>query len=175
MDLLNDSGTLLRVAGYTVSAESRTVFYFEDSSVYGFVSVLPTVEEIVRSWQNEQDGFLASHSESLRGTPEKAWNAYSVFLTEARSSAETAAMLVAVEENFRASRKIARADLQTIEDVVRALSPLLPIRNLVTLSSEDLLRRLRAALSFLDDKEAAAVLDPATTASQLAEVFLGIK
>ena len=80
----------------------------------------------------------------MRSVPLKAWNAYSVFLTrEDLKDAFLQAAFVAIEENFQGTRKIARAGLISHTDVVRALFPLLPIQNRVTLASEDLFNRLQ--------------------------------
>jgi hypothetical protein len=161
MNLVEESRSILRKAGYRVLQphQSPSVLYFEDESVYGFVSVFPTTEEIIANWKEEQDGFLKLHVESLRTATGKAWNAYSIFLTEARPSPESQAELLAIEEDFRGTRKVARSHLKTSDDVHRALFPVLPIGNLVTLQAEDLRSRLRQRLGFLNDKEIAALLE----------------
>lgn len=76
----------------------------------------------------------------------KAWNLYTVFLSPAPCSTETTRLLFAMEEDFRGTRKIARAGLTGRDDIELALAPLLPLRNLRVVGIEDATSRLEQRL-----------------------------
>ncbi len=144
---LNDNvRAALEGAGYRVRAISENDLVFEDESLLGFVSVKDTVSAILDVWASEQDAFLKGNATQLRKEPRKAWNVYSVFLTEADCEAAQMSRVLDAEEDFRGTRKIVRCGLKTESDIQRALYPLLPIENVVALSSEDAMARVRGRL-----------------------------
>lgn len=129
MKLLDRVRSILEQGGYsstTVGLPAGQVA-FEDENVYGFVVGLSTTQEIVTGWEELQDGFVKRHSASLNAVPAKAWNLYAVFLTEDDCTEEQARALVAVEEDFRGARKIAKAKVRS-HNLEHALAPLLPVR-----------------------------------------------
>ena len=146
MDLLEEANAILEAAGYRTVRPGRSAerFYFEDSSLLGFVSVFPSVDQLLKDWEGLQDSFLSAHAKPLRLAPGKAWNAYSILLTQAVCSARQLPLVLGIEEDFRGTRKIARASIATRPDLIRALFPLLPIHHLVTLGREDAAGRLQA-------------------------------
>ncbi len=158
MDILSDTQSLLSQAGYGVlGSNGRTgTMFFEDPVVFGFVCVKETAEAIAGSWEEMQDQFLSQNADSIRRASEKAWNAYSIFLTERRCSDEMRCSLLRIEEDFRGSRKIARAGITTGEDLANALLPLLPLRSVAVVQSQDLTERLRQRVD-LSDLEFAAL------------------
>lgn len=172
MVLIDEAQIILNEAGYKTKypAEMDNVFYFEDRSLLGFVAVCSSVDELIQNWREKEGEFLKRHARRLRDVPQKAWNAYSVFLTrEEIKDTRMRAKLLTIEEDFQGTRKIARVGLVSHADVVRALFPLLPIQNRVTLVSEDLFMRLRdrvelpqrlllALFKGVDSKEIARIL-----------------
>jgi len=149
MNLIEETGALLRQAGFKISvppATSGTVLYFEDANVLGFAKQFSSATELLGSWESEQDGFLRRHSSALRAEPAKAWNVYSVLLCSVACPSELRTAFEAIEEDFRGSRKIARAGLMSPSDVERALLPLLPIRATVVLQTQDPLLLVRERL-----------------------------
>ena len=96
-----------------------------------------------------EDSFLRRHASELRRDRRKAWNVYSLLLTPDRASSDQKGLLVEIEEDFRATRKIARAGIATDRDVLNALGVLLPIRHRVSLNGEDALSRVADRLSAL--------------------------
>jgi hypothetical protein len=172
MILIDEAQIILSEAGYKTKypAEMDNVFYFEDGSLLGFVAVCSSVDELIQNWREKEGEFLKRYARRLRDVPQKAWNAYSVFLSrEEVKDTAMRAKLFAIEEDFQGTRKIARVGLVSHADVVRALFPLLPIQNRVTLVSEDLFMRLRdrvelpqrsllALLKGVDSKEIAKIL-----------------
>jgi hypothetical protein len=172
MILIDETQIILSEAGYKTKypTEIDSAFYFEDRSLLGFVAICSSVDDLIQNWRGKEGEFLKRHARRLRDVPQKAWNAYSVFLTsEEVKDTPMKAKLLTIEEDFQGTRKIARVGLISHEDVVRALFPLLPIQNLVTLVSEDLFMRLRdrvdlpqrslsALLKGVDSKEIARIL-----------------
>jgi len=118
---------------------------FEDASVLGVVVEFESVADLLHGWEEKENAFLHKHAKALRRDRRKAWNVYSILLTPEKASAEQVKALVALEENFQLTRKIARAGIATDRDIENALSVLLPIRQRVRLRSENALEELIAA------------------------------
>ena len=148
MNLMLEARTVLESARYCTlaSTTSADTFYFEDDNLIGSVTEYPGVSQLLDAWERTQDAFLGQHARQLRAHPAKSWNVYTIHLTSESAAAEFASRLFAVEEDFRGTRKVARAGIRTKEDLRRALLPLLPIQNLVALTRADQTERLRARL-----------------------------
>ena len=69
-----------------------------------------------------------------------------------------------IEEDFSLARKIARANIQTKADLVRALLPLLRIRAQPTLVDAHYSDRVRARLKDVPPRAVTAFLGPASAA-----------
>lgn len=170
MEISRHAESLLRQAGYStrlVTKGPRAVLCFEDNTVVGFLQVFGDVRELLSNWQAAEKANLVRHTIQLRSAPTKAWNVYSAFLTEDRGSPQDAAEVGRIEEDFSSTRKIARTGVNSIVELERALSPLLPLRNVTSFSVSDYEARLRARLNFLprDLKEALlGRVDPAEIA-----------
>jgi hypothetical protein len=160
MNLSAEARRLLESSRYrTYTGKSEDIFYFEDSSLLGFVWIAPSPEALVKEWQRLQDSFLGEKDFQLRKSKDKSWNAYSVLLTEPDVSDEQAHALLRIEEDFRGTRKIAKAGLRTSGQLTKALLPLLAIQNLVELERDDSKERLRSRLSRLDPALLEAVVE----------------
>ena len=148
MDLIREAKVVLENNGYSVEISSQeNILYFEDISVLGFLSVYQDVHSIVAGWEKDQDEFLKQHASCIRNAQAKAWNVYSIFLTREDSPPQKKTELVRIEEDFRSTRKIARCNLKTRQDLTRCLLSLLPIQHSITMMPEDLILRLRSRLS----------------------------
>ena len=152
MILLDEVRVLLERAGYSVASSSTNVLYFEDRSIFGFVAVFSTVDEILQEWKTQQDSFLRENAKRIREVSRKIWNAYSVFLTEEDCPPEKKSLLIAIEEDFQATRKIARGGLKSSSDVIGALLQLLPLQRSVKVEIENPLDRLRDRLQSFDEE-----------------------
>ncbi len=148
MSILDMASKRLATAGYDVTSIAGHLC-FEDASVLGFVAEFVSVAALLNQWKHTEESFLRDHAAELRRDRRKAWNVYSILLTHERASAEQTKHLVAVEENFEATRKIARAGIAIDRDIETALGVLLPIRHRVSLSSENALDLVRNRLSVL--------------------------
>ena len=149
MNIMEEARSVLEGAGYRteISETSAEQFVFEDHCILGFVTVLRTVTDILKQWESDQDSVLKQHALSLRKVPDKLWNIYSVFLTAEKCPSCHTAALFQVEEDFRATRKIARAGIAEREDVRQALLALLPIQSKVAMRTEDVKQRLMQRLT----------------------------
>jgi len=160
MDLLAEARRLLESSKYrTFSAASSDVFYFEDFSLLGFVWIAPSPSVLLEQWRRLQDSFLHEKDLQLRQSKDKSWNAYSVLLTEPDVSGDQANEFLKLEEDFRGTRKIAKAGVHTTNYLTRALLPLLAIQNLVELERDDSKERLRSRLSRLSPRLLEAFLE----------------
>jgi hypothetical protein len=147
---------------------------FEDASVLGFVAEFQTVRDLLEGWQAEQERFLRSNAAALRRDRRKAWNVYSILLTREQASEEQSRALVAVEEDFGSTRKVARAGVITDRDIERALGVLLPIRHRVSLSSENALGVLARRLDSLPSR-AVEVLLAGGSAEEFVEALIQVE
>lgn len=157
MDPLTTAQTKLSKVSYDTWQEPDETdrVYFEDRSVFGMVTTYASVRHLIDEHQDRQDQFLQANENSLRsaGNQEKVWNAYTVHLTvgdyseDNRERAEQENKLFRIEENFRGTRKIARANVTDDEDIVEALLPLLPIQRKPKLAAEDYRKQLENELS----------------------------
>ena len=148
MSILDTVARCLSAGGYTVIPAMGEV-RFEDASILGFVAEFVSVAQLLDGWQQSQDVFLHNHASALRQDRRKAWNVYSILLTPERASTNQRKALVSVEEDCRATRKIAHAGIATDRDIENALGVLLPIHHRVSLTSENTLALLDERLSAL--------------------------
>lgn len=82
MDLISEVRRVLVLEknGYSVvrAREPENTVHFEDGNLMGFVWAAPTVEQLLREWEDRQDSFLRLNSKGLRRSELKAWNLYAV-------------------------------------------------------------------------------------------------
>ncbi|MEX2402408.1 MAG: hypothetical protein WD423_16675 [Rhodothermales bacterium] len=169
MDPLTAAQTELSKVGYETWQEPDETdrVYFEDRSVFGMVTTYASVRDLIDGYEDRQNRFLRTNENALRSASnqEKVWNAYTVHLavgdfSEAdREHAEQENKLFRIEENFRGTRKIARANVTDVEGVVAALLPLLPIQRKPKLAAEDYRKQLEEELREEFDEAFLSVLD----------------
>jgi hypothetical protein len=149
MEPLFETAGILETYRYLVKRSSNVLdeLQFEDDSLMGFVWTAPSVGKLLSEWKSRQDGFLRRSAHLLRTAEMKSWNLYAVLLTQDSPSEAERGSLVAVEEDFRSTRKIVQAELTTPSKIRRALYPLLPIQNVVAIEREDVLQRFRHRLT----------------------------
>jgi hypothetical protein len=158
MRIVEEARNILEKYSYTASRLGEDMLQFEDGTLLGFICELP-VTTIVQSWSSRQDEFLKRNAIVLRHSALKAWNLYSVFLSSDVPDENDRRALVAIEEDFRASRKVVHTAIQTVTDVTRALYPFIPIQNIASLEESDSLHKLRGRLSELPRAAADALLN----------------
>jgi hypothetical protein len=148
MSLLPDVESLLSKAGYRMMRNSAvpSSVAFEDDSLFGFVVEYDTINSLQEGWKKAEQVFLTLHAPSLRRADQKAWNCYSIHITSDVGSESDIRSLLPIEEDFKSTRKIARAALSSRKDLIHALAPLLPLQNVIAperqASQPDLKERL---------------------------------
>jgi hypothetical protein len=168
MDLVDQAQVLLRNGGYVtgplggVVHEGQEAITFEDDTVLGVLYRFADPPSLLNEWQSAQRVFLTRCASQLRLSRDKAWNVYVVFLTSSPAEATEMHALHRIEEDFAATRKIARAGITTIEDLHRGLLPLLPIRAVADFGVTDYTSKLRARLSALPAPAVDAILGSAS-------------
>jgi hypothetical protein len=167
---LEEARSILDKHGYALSFLQPDTLQFEDDALLGFICELP-LQDILQSWNRRQDAFLTHNATSLRNSALKAWNLYSVFLTADRPNEREQKQLVDIQEDFRATRKIVHAAVETSSDVVRALYPFIPIQNVAALETTDSVRKLRGRLTGLPSKGVDALLDEHISTESLIRLF----
>lgn len=147
MDIATQAEVFLREAGYDTwawSGASPAVTCFESPSLVGFLHVFDTAATLLDTWEDAQQRVLARHAAALRTAGAKAWNVYSIFLTTERASPEEQRAVERLEEDFALTRKIARSEVQTAEELAQVLLPLAPIQAQPLLANAGVADRLRA-------------------------------
>jgi hypothetical protein len=148
MDIAMQTEVLLREFGYETWISTGVVpavICFENAALIGFVHVFASADELLTGWQDAQTAALSRHGPALRAAGAKAWNGYSVFLTEELAPSRQREV-ERIEEDFALTRKIARAGVRTQEDLERVLLPLTAVRAHPLPSDTDFEDRLRARL-----------------------------
>ena len=82
-----------------------------------------------------------------------------MFLTSDTPTDDDQKRLIAIEEDFRASRKIVHTAIETASDVMRSLYPFIPIQNVAPLEGTDSILKLRSRLSRLPEQAVEVLLD----------------
>lgn len=174
MDIGTEAEICLREAGYdtwTWSGASPAVTCFEDSTLVGFLHVFRTAADLLAQWEVAQMRVLSRHSAALRAGGSKAWNVYSVLLTSERSP-EHKWLIERLEEDFTLTRKIARTEIQTVEDLAHALMPLVPIKARPLLENANVADRLRSRAKDVPAAALTAFLG-SQTPDEVAEILGG--
>ena len=171
MDIIAQADNVLRQGGYRTRVLTGTpiaLLSFEDDVIVGFLRAFGSAAELLAGWQSAERADLSRHATQLKAAPRKAWNIYSIFLTEAPGSSAELREIDAIEEDFAATRKIARAGISTITELERTLLPVLPLRTTTTLTGiSDHSAKLRSHLAFLPSEVANAILSGASSAEIL--------
>jgi hypothetical protein len=143
MDLLTESASALRQYGYAVvvRADERDL-QFEDDTLLGHIWDAVTPANIIDTWQARQHDFILRNAARLGRSDLKSWNLYLVFLTQTQANTSQEMALRTIEEDFRYSRKIARAGLLSVDQLHQALYPFIPIQHLVGVGGENAVKRL---------------------------------
>ena len=148
MDIATQAEIVLRDAAYETwlwTGTTPAVICFESPVLVGFVHVFESADALLGQWEERQRKVLSRHAIALRTAGVKAWNVYSIFLTEERAPSRQRA-IERLEENFSLTRKIARAAICTYKDLEYALLPLTAIKSQPVLEDADFEDRLRSQL-----------------------------
>lgn len=171
-EVLSTVQLVMQSAGYRtwdlVQAKIPTVG-FEDDATMGFVCAFESARQVIDSWREVEATLLSRHAAGFRVAGDKAWNVYSVFITEAPASDEERREVRWIEENLERTRKITATGVMTREDVVNSLLPLLPVMAKPLLTPEDSTQRLSNRLEKILPRFGKLVLDDAVSPAEVAE------
>jgi hypothetical protein len=160
MEISKQVEIVLRDAQYDTwvsTSSSLPVTCFESVALMGFVHVFDSARTLLNEWETNQRNTLARHAAALRSAGAKAWNVYSVFLT-ADPAPDLVRAIERIEEDFELTRKIARESVRTVDDVERALLPLISLRSKPSLGASNFNERLRSRLKDLPPEAVTAFL-----------------
>lgn len=148
MDIATQAEIILRDAQYdtwTWTGVTPAVTCFENAALMGFVHVFESAEALLQGWTASQHAALTRHAPAIRSAGAKAWNVYSFFLTSDPTPLLDRA-IERIEEDFSLTRKIARASIQTSDDVEHAFLPLISVKAKPMLGASNFETRLRNRL-----------------------------
>jgi hypothetical protein len=146
--IIEEASDVLEKYHYIVTRRGEDMLQFEDETLLGFICEL-SLESLLQTWSRRQDDFLRGNARMLANSALKAWNLYSVFLSSDVPDEAARKNIITIEEDFRASRKVVLAGVQTTADVIRALYPFIPIQNIAALETSDSFLKLQSRLSAL--------------------------
>jgi hypothetical protein len=172
MDIATQAEIVLRGAGYETWAwtgASPAVICFESTALIGFIHVFASAEALLAKWEAAQQAVLSRHATALRAAGAKAWNVYSVFLTDEQTPSRQRAV-ERLDEDFALTRKIARAAVRTPADVERALLPLIAVKAQPLLGEANFEARLRSRLKEISTDAVTAFLSD-TSAEEVARIL----
>jgi hypothetical protein len=160
-DLLSTLQLVLKDGGYhcwLMPVERRAGVMFEDDTLMGFGYIFDDPQSLIDRWQTQEATALSRFASRFREANEKSWNIYSVFLCAAGADEEQARLIRQIEENMDRTRKIAACGVVTVDEVVTALLPIMPLQYRPTLEQEDYAGRLRRRIAdFAPDAADAAL------------------
>ncbi len=170
-DVLSTVQVVMQSANYRTweIRDSRNLTIgFEDEVTMGFVSVFATPRQMIDNWRETEATLLTRFAAQFGAAGDKAWNVYSVFLTEARSSDEERREIRWIEEDLERTRKITATGLFARDDFVKALLPLLPIIAKPLLAPEDSTQRLLRRIEVISPSVRDLVLDDSISPAEVA-------
>lgn len=146
---------LLVNGGYSVGelhAGDCNIVIFENATVLGFVLLYRDSMELLQNWWVHSDLVLRETQFSLRQAGQKAWNTYTIFLSEDHAYPHDRIKLQGIEEDLVGTRKIARAGVKDAEELRLALLPLMGIQSAPRLEPIDMAKEIRLRTSELPDE-----------------------
>ena len=173
-DVLSTVQVVMQNANYrtwNIGGSRNPTVGFEDEATMGFVSVFDTPSQMIDSWRQTEATLLARYAAQFRASGDKAWNVYSVFVTEALASNEERREVRWIEEDLERTRKITATGVAARDEVTKALLPLLPIMAKPLLTPEDstqrLLRRIEVISPSIRDVALNDLISPVEVAARL--------
>jgi hypothetical protein len=137
----------------------------------GFVSAFDSPRQMVDGWREVEATMLARYAPQFREAGDKAWNVYSVFVTEAGASEKERREVRWIEEDLERTRKITGTNVVTRDDVVKALLPLLPIVAKPLLAPEDSRQRLLRRIEVIAPRVRDVALDDSIYPKEVAALL----
>ncbi|MER8755177.1 hypothetical protein NKH69_05790 [Mesorhizobium sp. M0976] len=171
-DVLSMVQVVMQNAGYRTWIVLNTqipMVGFEDEATMGFVCTFESPKSLIGRWRETEAALLARHATQFRSAGDKAWNVYTVFLTEGRASEEEKREVRWIEEDLERTRKLTATGIQLRDDVTNAMLPLLPILSKPLLAPEDARDRLLRRIVVIAPQVQETVLDDSVSAAEIAD------
>ncbi len=146
----------LTAAGYSVIAESKLgdwrsgeIRGFEDPYGIVLLSVWDTWSALSREWTNAQSALVEMISAHVPRTVAKAWDGYLVLLCVGPLGTSGRDEVDRIRYDMRHTRKLVATsdEMQTLGDIERILSPLLPLRTEIIGRQEETVLELLPSLT----------------------------
>lgn len=175
IDVPEECRRLLGEAAITtglIETSRGSALAFEGITVLGFIIVYHDPAHLLERWSDDAAALIAANQLSLRRAQAKAWNTYMIFLAEtAVSKSEQQVAIAAIEEDLIGTRKIARVEIRTREDLRAALLPLLPIQNMPRLEAVNMVAEIDLRTTELSERMRQAFLSrvPEAVVAQVLE------
>jgi hypothetical protein len=170
-DVLSMVQVVMQNAGYrtwsVVNTQVPTVG-FEDEATMGFVCTFDNPRSVIERWRETESALLVRHATQFRSAGDKAWNVYTVLLTEGSASEEEKREVRWIEEDLERTRKLTATGIQLRDDVTNAMLPLLPILSKPLLAPEDARDRLLRRVVVIAPQVRETVLDDTVSAAEVA-------
>jgi hypothetical protein len=144
---------------------------FEDDTLIGFAHIYDNTTTLLSRWRASEERLLSQYALHLRQAEEKAWNVYSMFLSAEAPDETQRRELRQLEENLEQTRKIAAGGLNSRDDLITAILPILPLQYRPRLDNEDLTDRLRRRIATIAPAVAQVVLDIRVPAPEVVKLL----
>lgn len=170
-DVVSMVQVVLENAGYqtwlVLNTQIPTVG-FEDEATMGFACTFESPRSLIERWRDTEAALLARHAAQFRSAGDKAWNVYTVLLTDAHANEEERREVRWIEEDLERTRKLTATGVQLRDDVTGALLPLLPVLAKPLLAPEDARERLLRRTDTIAPQVRDALLDNSVSAGEIA-------
>jgi hypothetical protein len=173
-DLASTIHVALQEAHYEtwlVAIDDLTAICFEDEAIIGFATVFEDADALLTRWKAVETSFLARYAPRFIEAPDKAWNVYSVFMCSSAATPDQRREIRRVDENLEKTRKLASCGLNSREEVIAALLPILPIQNRPRLEGEDVTERLRKRIATIAPSAVRAALDETISPNEVVRLL----
>ncbi|SFJ53556.1 hypothetical protein SAMN04487925_108264 [Bradyrhizobium sp. cf659] len=137
----------------------------------GFGYIFDDPQTLIERWQAQEAATLNRFASRLREANDKAWNIYSLFICAAPADEEQSRLIRQIEENLERTRKIAACGVGTVDEVITALLPILPLQYRPSLEQENYADRLRRRIADFAPEAADAALNEDVPAAEVAAML----
>lgn len=149
MEINDMLSNVLRDAGYEIYLDHRSGadYCFEDDSTLGQIRIYDTPDDLLTYWRQDQDRFLRAYASLIRSAGPKSWNIYTVLISSQAAAYEQLPSLRTLPDDLAATRKICGTGIETEQDCIQILLPLLPIQYESNLVRVDVTSEIQSRLN----------------------------
>lgn len=160
-NVLKEAESILMEAKYNVvhfTEDGKEYLAFENNALFGFLQSYNSIDDLLSSWRDDKDKLLRKFTPQFRVAGPKAWNVYTVLVASDNATEIQYHALQDIEEDLSETRKIARSNLETADDVSAALLSLLPFAYIPILPPLDIRAEIAMRAQELPEKALNAFL-----------------